>query len=116
MKPKRLLWISRHAPTKDQIKELQTVFGQRVEIMRVSTMIRRGNEVVKMMREKNCDEVVVVLPLQIQEQMMVEGVNPIRAVMREKNGILEHQYFERVDKIEVHSHRLLDERSYNEDV
>jgi len=91
-----------------QITELEMVFGT-VEIIRISTVIRKGSEVVKMMREHDCQHVVVVLPLQTQNQMIIDGVNPIRAIMKEKGGRLEHQYFERVKRIIVESQPLLDE-------
>jgi len=107
---KRVLWLSRHAPTEEQTQELERILGP-CEIIQVSKTVNSGKEVKDLMRENQCDELVAVLPLNILQQVIAQGIQPIRAVMQrelKENGNVEFhfQHFERVLEVTVKTKRL----------
>ena len=107
---KRVLWLSRHAPTKGQTEELKRILGA-CEIIQVSKTVNNGKEVKDLMRENQCDELVAVLPLNILQQVISQGIQPIRAVMQREvrdDGSVEFyfQHFERVLEVMVKTKKL----------
>lgn len=107
---KRVLWLSRHAPTKEQVKELEKILGI-CEIIQVSKTVNNGKEVKQLMAENKCKELVAVLPLNILQQVISQGIQPIRAVMQrelKENGEAKFyfQHFERVLEITVKTKKL----------
>jgi len=116
---KRVLWLSRHAPTEEQCLDLEATLGP-VEIIQHTESVRDAEEVIFLMAEHRCDEVVAVLPLNILADLVKKGIKPIRAVMERrivKRGLsddgeetleaeFKFKYFERVLKVEVETERL----------
>ena len=107
---KRVLWLSRHAPTEEQTQELERILGP-CEIVQVSRTVNSGKEVKDLLRENQCDEIVAVLPLNILQQVISQGIQPIRAVMSrelKENGeaVFHFQHFERVLEVTVRTERL----------
>ncbi|GAB7387378.1 hypothetical protein BSNK01_12140 [Bacillaceae bacterium] len=110
----RILWLSRHAPLPEQVAALEKKFGS-VEIVQISKTVSSAAEVVELLRENNCEEMVVVLPVPILADLTnprICPVKPIRAVMdriptgrTNEKGEPEFEFifshFERVEKVEV---------------
>jgi len=100
VKPTRILWLSRHRPKPEQLRELVDCFGE-VEIVAVFEKISSGQQVVNMIRQHQCTEVIVVLPEKLLKEVVDAGVQPIRAKMAREflsngNVRFNHLYFERV--------------------
>jgi len=85
----KILWLSRHDPEKEQIDELEEIFGE-IEITQVKQFIKSIGHIVKLMGSKY-DEAVVVLPYSLRVQMVEKGLRPIVSVRSENN---EHLYFD----------------------
>jgi len=108
-----VLWLSRHEPQEEQIKELEKVFGG-IEIVQVSKTVSGAMEVLKLMQENETDELVAVLPISLIAELTEKGVHPLRAVMKrelneEGEAIFTHEYFERVMRVDIISHPLEEE-------
>jgi len=114
----RVLWLSRHAPTEEQCLDLEATLGP-VEIIQHTESVRDAEEVIFLMAEHKCNEIVAVLPLNILADLVKRGIKPIRAVMERKvirKGLsdgeetleaeFKFKYFERVLKVEVETERL----------
>ena len=85
----KILWLSRHEPEKEQIDELNEVFGE-IEITQVKQFIKSIGHIVKLMGSEY-DEAVVVLPYSLRVQMVEKGLRPIVSVRSDRN---EHLYFD----------------------
>lgn len=114
---KNILWLSRHSANNKQIKELEEVFNDTVDIIKVSATIQTPREVKDLMAKFKCDDVVAVLPLSMLAKMTNIGIRPLRAVMsRELDNqgepVFHHEYFERIFDVNVVSRSL---RSLNND-
>jgi len=113
MRKRRVLWLARHEPQEEQIKELEKVFGG-IEIVQVSKTVSGAMEVLKLMQENETDELVAVLPIGLIAELTEKGVHPLRAVMKrelneEGEAIFTHEYFERVMRVDIISHPLEEE-------
>jgi len=102
---KKVLWLSRHAPTTEQVEKLARILGT-CEITQVSQTVKNGKEVKDLLRENNCEELVAVLPLNILQQVISQGIQPIRAMMlreirEDGNAEFRFQHFERVLEVTV---------------
>lgn len=101
----RILWLSRHNPKDEQVKELTEKFGG-VEIIQKSVTVSSANEIKELMEEVQAQEMVVVLPTNLLAELTNLGFQPIRAVMNRivhENGEVEftHSHFERVERVEI---------------
>lgn len=110
----RILWLSKYPMTIKQEEELIEAFGE-IQVFQVTKMLRNGKELVEMMLEYNADEVVTALPLRIVDQACRMGVHPIRPIITQSldchnRPVFEHDRFERVDRIDIISHPLSDEK------
>lgn len=107
-----ILWLSRHEPTVKQKEDLMRIFGNGITLVKKSVSVRNGREVVEMMKQEDCEEAVVVLPINIIQQIIEHcNVMPLRAVIdrsfREDGApIFEHVCFERVRLVTVVTERL----------
>ena len=101
----RLLWLSRHDPYDDQVNELKHIFDDDLEIVVSPNPVKTGAEVVQLMKRANCDEVCAVLPINLIEEIVELGVQPIRAQMHRittSEGVnFIHDYFYRIKKIDI---------------
>jgi len=64
---KKLLWLSRHEMTEPQLSDLKRIFGK-FEIHQVEDTVKSAQEIID--HGKNCDILAVVLPIQLQEQLL----------------------------------------------
>jgi hypothetical protein len=104
----RILWLSRHKPEEEQIKELREKLGY-IEIIQKSVTVSSIDEIKQLMEEVQAQEMVVVLPPNLLAELTnpKHGLpKPIRAVMNRivhENGEVEfkHSHFERVERVEI---------------
>lgn len=101
----KLLWLSRHDPYPDQIEELEDIFDYDLEIVVHRNPVRTGAEVVQVMKRIGADEVCAVLPINLIEEIVELGVQPIKAQMYRvttDDGVtFVHDYFYRIKKIDI---------------
>lgn len=107
----KILWLSRHDPTPVQIEQLRQAFGD-VEIVQEAVDIKEPSQVKELMERHEASEVMAVLPINLLSGLIRLGVKPIRAVMdrkvnENKEATFTHLHFERVEKIEVVTTRLV---------
>lgn len=89
---KKILWVSRHNPTKKQRNELKEKF-KKVEIIKVDTTISKAKEIVGLMEKYDCSEVMAVVPAAIRRELVNKlGVKPLYAEMMKsrRNGKFEY--------------------------
>ena len=110
----RLLWLSRHPMTKKQRRELEDYFGGDFEIVQKSCRINGGKDVKHLMKRYNCDEVFVVLPYELKQELVELGIHPIQANIKrvgvKRNGkkkkVFRHQGFERLHDVNIKKNPL----------
>lgn len=119
----KILWLSRHDMTEDQITDLRRIYGNNIEIKHYTNTVNSWKDVVEV--GSDCDVLAVVLPPAI----LADLVNPrnntkpvIRAIANrvetgntvinpatgkeEKEFKFVHAGWERIVKIEVVTERL----------
>jgi len=101
----RLLWLSRHYPTEKQQEELGRILGE-YEIVHHKDPVNSVREVVNLIHSYGVDDVFVVLPQYMVEELVKLGVKPIKAQMQrfiDSNGTVHfmHDHFYRVHKMKV---------------
>ena len=111
----RVMWQSRHAPTREQVSVLGEKLGtdgREVVVEQISGTFSSGRAIVDHFEESRADEMVVVLPIHILAELIHDlrrrhlAIRPIRAVMTraldaEGNAIFSFDHFERVLDIEI---------------
>ncbi len=103
---RKILWVSRHTATPEQIEELESIFGK-VVLIKISQTFQNGGEIKEIMEKEGAAEVVAVLPMQILGELTRIGIQPIRAVMERETPpdggepLYTFKYFERVQKVEI---------------
>ena len=101
----KLLWLSRHDPFLDQIEELNDIFGEDIDIVVHRYPVKTGAEVVQIMKRTKADEVCAVLPINLIEEVVALGIQPIRAQMERilsADGVIfVHDYFYRIKKLDI---------------
>lgn len=98
----RLLWLSRHSPTAEQLKELRDALGSVTVVLQPAT-VNSASDVVELMRIHSCDEVMAVLPLSHLLELSKLGVKPIIAVTANR-GV--HSHFARLNWLEAFLEKL----------
>ena len=109
----KILWVSRHEPLREQVEELQQVFGD-VEITRYCDIVYSGAQLVQVFDDGEYDEMVVVLPVELIRQLIIVGIQPLkpvlhREVIRFGEVRLRHHHFERIIYIDYVSEPLMGE-------
>ncbi|MDD4722680.1 MAG: hypothetical protein PHR07_08055 [Acidaminococcaceae bacterium] len=95
----RILWLSRHLPTKAQVNDLESIYKDSVVIVQYNITVYDAKHIIKLMQKENCSDVLVVLPLFILEDLVNKGVSPIISVMDKRKG--GHSKFIRLRKIKL---------------
>jgi hypothetical protein len=73
--------MSRHRWVESQEKELKRIFGEEIEITQISNPFSSAEEVVKIFKEGNYDEMVIVAPLSVIAKICEMGIKPLWAEM-----------------------------------
>lgn len=77
----KIMWFSRHEPIPKQIAELERLFGD-VEVVQDPNPFSGADDVVRRFRESGADEMVIVAPLTVIDQITKQGIQPLYAEMR----------------------------------
>ena len=78
---KRILWVSRHAPTEEQTSELSRILNDTtIVITRYENTVKKAEEIVQKFKNGHFDDIVVVLPTKMIGRLCTEGIHPIEAV------------------------------------
>ena len=118
----KILWVSRHTMTKEQMEDLNRIYGE-VEIKQYSDTIQNAKQITEL--GADCDVLAVVLPPALLADLTNPRVNQkpvIRAIANrvptgktiinpatgkeEPEMRFEHAGWERVVKIEIVTERL----------
>ena len=93
---KKILWVSRHIPSQEQIDELDKLGFSEIVVhkQRVDT----AEKVVSLMRKKKADDVMVVCPWDMLKDLLTLGIKPIKSVMKNKARFVR---FERIVEIKT---------------
>ena len=113
---KKILWLSRHVMTEDQVIGLKRIYGD-VEINHISSQVTTAQEAVELGKE--CDVLAVVLPMLILSDLVNPKTNS-KPVLRarskrvaigkelnlannqmEQKYMFQHDGWEKIIKIEV---------------
>lgn len=78
----KIIWFSRHEPIPKQIAELKRLFGEEVEVVQDPNPFSGADDVVRRFRESGADEMVIVAPLTVIDQITKRGIQPLYAEMR----------------------------------
>lgn len=78
---KKIIWFSRHAPIPKQLDELKRIFGPETEVIQDPNPFQTADDVVQRFRASGADEMVVVAPLSVLDQLIKRGVRPLYAEM-----------------------------------
>lgn len=119
----KILWLSRHDMTSEQLEVLKRIYGDKIEIKHYKETVKSWRDVVEI--GADCDVLAVVLPPNIIADL-VNPMNNIKPVIRaianrletgrmitnpatgkqEKEFKFEHAGWERIKKIEIVTERL----------
>lgn len=112
---KKILWLSKHDLTNDQIEDLKKIYGN-IEITKVDMTVNDGKTVVEIGR--NFDILAVVLPIHIQEQLLKLTNKPVISCKNDRiptgnktdNGETEykfkHNHWFQIKSIEIQTKKL----------
>lgn len=78
----KIMWFSRHEPIPKQIAELKRLFGKDVNVIQDPNPFSGADDVVRRFRESGADEMVIVAPLTVIDQITKRGIQPLYAEMR----------------------------------
>lgn len=78
----RILWMSRHAPLQSQLAELERLFGS-VEVVQDPRPFDSADDIVTRFRVGGYDDIVVVAPLSVIDQLVRRGIRPLWAEMEQ---------------------------------
>jgi hypothetical protein len=78
----KVLWVSRNNPIPSQIKELQKLFGDDVNIHLDNKPFSAAGDIVTRFRKGNYDEMVLIAPLTVCKVMCDFGIKPLWSEMK----------------------------------
>lgn len=87
MKSNKVLWLSRHVPTKRQISSLHYYYGRDVEIVQDSDTFSSVDDIVKRYRADNYQDMVIVAPMFMISKIIEFGIHPLYAKMKQVKNI-----------------------------
>ena len=79
---KKILWLSRHFPLPSQIKELNRIFGETVDVTVDPDPFSNAEDIVNRFKIGNFDDIVVVAPLSVIQRLTELGIKPLWAEMK----------------------------------
>lgn len=76
-----------------------------VEVIVHPDPVKTGDEVARLMKINGCDELIAVLPLNLLEEVMELGIQPISAqmhrIMPPEGATFVHDYFYRIKELNI---------------
>lgn len=112
---KKVLWISRHQLTQDQIDGIKKVLGDEFEYSQYDQTVKNAEEIVEQIKETKADALVAVLPVRLLSEVFAETDVKIlvprskRKLIPNQNGeeskvVFEYDGFEVIDDLIYVSH------------
>jgi len=94
-----------------QVEDLKRIYGEDVKVIQVHENIKSIDRIIELMREYPVNDIVVVLPIELIQQLIERGIRPLRAKMERvirDDGTCEfkHMYFERIKNVKIETERL----------
>jgi hypothetical protein len=80
---KTVVWFSRHDILPSQVTELKRLFGEDVNIVQDSARVANADDMIHRYHEHGGDEMLVVAPLSVIDQLCKRGYHPLWAEMKE---------------------------------
>lgn len=104
---KKVYWMSRHPPLPSQIKRLEEIYEENVEIIQDPKPFDNAEDIVERFKSSGADDIVVVAPLTVLQRLTELGVKPLYAKMelvdKEKAEVeVNGRYYRFVDFQRVH--------------
>jgi hypothetical protein len=78
-----ILWLSRHQPLASQIRELQRIYGNDVEVRVDARPFGDAADIAQRFRGSGAAEIVVVAPLSVIAALVSQGIRPLWAEMEQ---------------------------------
>ena len=79
----KIMRLTRHDATAEQLAQLQRIYGSDIEVVKVSETVPNAARVVELAKEHSADVVEAVLPLPILADLLKLSTTPvIRAITR----------------------------------
>ena len=82
---KKIMWFSRHEPIQKQIDELNRLFGQ-VGVIIDPNPISSADDIIDRFKKSGADDLGVVAPLSVIQQLTKQEIFPLRAEMKPGKG------------------------------
>ena len=82
---KRILWMSRHAPHRNQVEMLRNTYGGDTIVEQESRPFDDARQVAKRYRDGNYDDMVIVAPLSVIQVLCNEGISMLWSEAVEEN-------------------------------
>lgn len=87
----KILWVSRHDPSEEELKYLESIFGE-FDVVQYKPTIRRPDYLGELLNQHNPDRVVAVLPASLQgyltQELAARDMPPlIRPVYHHRSGV-----------------------------
>jgi len=80
---KTIVWFSRHDILPSQVEELKRLFGKDMKIVQDSARVSNADEMIRRFHEHGGDEMLVVAPLSVIDQLCRRGYHPLWAEMEQ---------------------------------
>lgn len=77
----KIVWFSRHKPIQKQLNELKRLFGPDVEVIQDPDPFSGADDVVERFKKLGGDEMVIVAPISVIDQITKRGIQPLYAEM-----------------------------------
>jgi hypothetical protein len=74
---KKILWMSRHAPHARQVEALEAMFGPDVQVVQDPNSFDTADVIVQRFKRGGFDDLVVVAPLSVLDQLCQRGLKPL---------------------------------------
>lgn len=82
---KKILWMSRHAPHRRQVEELQQRYGQDTVVEQESRPFDDARQIAKRFLDGGYDDMVIVAPLSVIQVLCNEGIKMLWSEATEEN-------------------------------
>lgn len=105
----RILWVSRHKPLASQVQELRRIFGDDCFIILSPQEYASVKTVLNRFSRHQADEMVLVAPITVYQEVLAKGIKPLWAHMRRTGGDNSHYEFvgfTRVHNIKIEMEKL----------
>jgi hypothetical protein len=81
----KIMWLSRHKPTKRQVAELRRLFGK-VVVEWDNRRFSGADDIVERFEGSGATEMVLVGPLTLFRELVKRGIRPLYATMEQVKG------------------------------